>query len=86
MEWSRKSPTRVSKSTRRSKVDPVRVPEVEAKSNSTLPQNMRFLTVFIVPVGQLNPERNCCALLSDEKNLQERGKSFPSVHKSRQEL
>jgi hypothetical protein len=35
MEWSRRSPTRVSKSTRRSKVDPVRVPEVEAKSNSS---------------------------------------------------
>jgi hypothetical protein len=35
MEWSRRSPTRVSKSTRRSKVDPVRVPKVEAKSNSS---------------------------------------------------
>jgi hypothetical protein len=35
MEWSRRSPTRVSKSRRRSKVDPVRVPEVEAKSNSS---------------------------------------------------
>jgi hypothetical protein len=35
MEWSRRSPTRVSKSTRRSKVDPVWVPEVEAKSNSS---------------------------------------------------
>jgi hypothetical protein len=34
MEWSRRSPTRVSKSTRRSKVDPIRVLEVEAKSNS----------------------------------------------------
>jgi hypothetical protein len=33
MEWSRRSPKRVSKSRRRSKVDPVRVPEVEAKSN-----------------------------------------------------
>jgi hypothetical protein len=33
--WSRRSPTRVSKSRRRSKVDPVRVPEVEAKSNSS---------------------------------------------------
>jgi hypothetical protein len=35
MEWSRKSPTKVSKSRRRSKVDPVRVPGVEAKSNSS---------------------------------------------------
>jgi hypothetical protein len=35
MEWSRTSPTRVSKSRRRSKADPVRVPEVEAKSNSS---------------------------------------------------
>jgi hypothetical protein len=35
MEWSRRSPTRVSKSRRRSKVNPVRVPEVEAKSNSS---------------------------------------------------
>jgi hypothetical protein len=35
MEWSRKRPTRVSKSTRRSKIDLVRVPEVEAKSNSS---------------------------------------------------
>jgi hypothetical protein len=35
MEWSRRSPTRVSKSRRRSRVDPVRVPEVEAKSNSS---------------------------------------------------
>jgi hypothetical protein len=35
MEWSRRSPTRVSKSRRRSKVDPIRVPEVEAKSNSS---------------------------------------------------
>jgi hypothetical protein len=35
MELSRRSPTRVSKSTRRFKVDPVRVPEVEAKSNSS---------------------------------------------------
>jgi hypothetical protein len=35
MEWSRRSPTRVSKSTRRSKVDPGRVPKVEAKSNSS---------------------------------------------------
>jgi hypothetical protein len=34
-EWSRRSPTRVSKSRRRSKVDPVRVPEVEAKTNSS---------------------------------------------------
>jgi hypothetical protein len=35
MEWSRISPTKVSKSRKRSKVDPVRVPEVEAKSNSS---------------------------------------------------
>jgi hypothetical protein len=35
MEWSRRSPTRVSKSRRRTKVDPVRVPEVEAESNSS---------------------------------------------------
>jgi hypothetical protein len=35
MKWSRRSPIRVSKSRRRSKVDPVRVPEVEAKSNSS---------------------------------------------------
>jgi hypothetical protein len=35
MDWSRRSPTKVSKSRRRSKVDPVRVPEVEAKSNAS---------------------------------------------------
>jgi hypothetical protein len=35
MEWSRRSPTKVSKSRRRSKVDPVLVPKVEAKSNSS---------------------------------------------------
>jgi hypothetical protein len=33
MDWRRWSPARFSKSRRRSKVDPVRVPEVEAKSN-----------------------------------------------------
>jgi hypothetical protein len=33
MDWRRWSPARFSKSSRRSKVDPVRVPEVEAKSN-----------------------------------------------------
>jgi hypothetical protein len=33
MDWRRRSPARFSKSRKRSKVDPVRVPEVEAKSN-----------------------------------------------------
>jgi hypothetical protein len=35
MEWSKRSPTKVFVSRRRSKVDPLRVPEVEAKSNSS---------------------------------------------------
>jgi hypothetical protein len=35
MDWRRQSPARFSKSRRRSKVDLVRVPEVEAKSNSS---------------------------------------------------
>jgi hypothetical protein len=35
MDWRRWSPARFSKSRRRSKVDPVRVPEVDAKSNSS---------------------------------------------------
>jgi hypothetical protein len=35
MDWRRWSPERFSKSRRRSKVDPVRVPEVETKSNSS---------------------------------------------------
>jgi hypothetical protein len=35
MDWRRWSPSRFSKSRRRPQVDPVRVPEVEAKSNSS---------------------------------------------------
>jgi hypothetical protein len=39
MDWRRWSPSRFSKSRRRSNVDPVRVPEVEAKSNSKFEPN-----------------------------------------------
>jgi hypothetical protein len=35
MEWSRRSPTRVSKLKRRHEANPVRVPKVEAQSNSS---------------------------------------------------